>query len=235
MFIDAHIKDREPSFDEIAFYIMSSMAQIDAAQAAVEAAQKHLQSCYEQFAELLASFRDHSDEEAMRDLASQLYWQTDIPVSAIAGMLGIQEAGMLCTVIDPWPTGQRCDGCGKMLTWTSRNQRDNKIQWTKCLDCRSAEQEANSHAYQERVAERQRVLERLRSMPYREYLQTVHWDEVRKTALKRAKYRCQMCNQQGALDVHHRTYEGRGEELAADVIVLCRNCHTIFHDQGKLR
>lgn len=67
---------------------------------------------------------------------------------------------------------------------------------------------------------------------YAEYLKSDHWQEVRKAALKRANYRCQVCNESVPLDVHHRTYERLGKEDDADVIALCRKCHGLFHGQA---
>jgi 5-methylcytosine-specific restriction endonuclease McrA len=75
---------------------------------------------------------------------------------------------------------------------------------------------------------------RLKSMPYRAYLSSSHWQRIRERVLTRAKFRCQVCYGSGILDVHHRTYENRGEEHFADVIVLCRSCHELFHSAGKL-
>ena len=73
----------------------------------------------------------------------------------------------------------------------------------------------------------------LRTMPYDAYLRTGHWRHVRVLALRRAGGRCQVCNDVGSkgkpLDVHHRTYERRGNERAEDVIVLCRRCHELYH------
>jgi 5-methylcytosine-specific restriction endonuclease McrA len=74
----------------------------------------------------------------------------------------------------------------------------------------------------------------LRYMPYRTYLETDHWQTIRQYALKYAKKRCQVCNGNGLVDVHHRTYENRGEERFSDVIVLCRRCHDLFHQVGRL-
>ena len=76
---------------------------------------------------------------------------------------------------------------------------------------------------------REREKRLLKSMPYKEYLQTDHWKHTRKSALKRAEYRCQLCNGDAMLQVHHRTYERRGHERASDLIVLCRQCHKDFH------
>lgn len=71
---------------------------------------------------------------------------------------------------------------------------------------------------------------------YSEYLRTDHWQSQRKAALKRAEFRCQVCNSgDKQLDVHHRTYERLGVEIPADLIVLCNDCHTLFHKNSKLK
>jgi hypothetical protein len=75
----------------------------------------------------------------------------------------------------------------------------------------------------------ERRLDELRRMPYREYLRSTEWRTTRRFALDHAEGRCQLCNRPGRLDVHHRTYERRGNELLADLTVLCRPCHTNFH------
>lgn len=67
------------------------------------------------------------------------------------------------------------------------------------------------------------------TLPYAEYLQTSHWQTVRAGALERSGHRCQVCNSDRELDVHHRTYERRGCERDTDVIALCRSCHALFH------
>lgn len=69
----------------------------------------------------------------------------------------------------------------------------------------------------------------MRTMPYKEYLQTDHWKEKREEALFAAKYECLICCSKKRLEVHHRTYERRGCELLSDLAVLCHDCHTHFH------
>lgn len=71
--------------------------------------------------------------------------------------------------------------------------------------------------------------EPLETMPYARYLKTQHWQAVRQAALERAEHRCQVCNTDEKLHVHHRTYENRGAERDSDVIVLCKPCHERFH------
>lgn len=74
-------------------------------------------------------------------------------------------------------------------------------------------------------------VKRLREMPYQQYLQSAHWKQIRLQALDEAGHRCQLCNSPQQLNVHHRTYERRGEELLGDLTVLCRSCHSRFHQK----
>ena len=58
---------------------------------------------------------------------------------------------------------------------------------------------------------------------------------VCKRVARAAGRRCQLCNLGSVpLNVHHRTYERRGEELDEDLTVLCRECHHTFHEHRKL-
>ncbi|MGN6166741.1 MAG: HNH endonuclease [Solirubrobacteraceae bacterium] len=79
------------------------------------------------------------------------------------------------------------------------------------------------------------IFEDRRAMPYGEYLQLPYWRRVRDDALRRADHRCQVCNSRDNLNVHHRTYENRGceHEDPADLTVLCRDCHALFHGKGN--
>jgi 5-methylcytosine-specific restriction endonuclease McrA len=77
-------------------------------------------------------------------------------------------------------------------------------------------------------------LNELRAMPYREYLRTPEWRARREQALDRAGWRCQFCNSTASPEVHHRTYERRGEEAAEDLTVVCATCHAHFHEHHDL-
>lgn len=74
----------------------------------------------------------------------------------------------------------------------------------------------------------------MRTMPYPKYLKTDHWSRCRKRALEAAGHRCQLCNSTHRLQVHHRTYERRGNESPDDVIVLCSACHQLFHTHRRV-
>lgn len=70
-------------------------------------------------------------------------------------------------------------------------------------------------------------------MPYRKYLETQHWKNTAEQAKKMWGGRCALCNSNGPLDAHHRTYLSIGIEKPADVICLCRECHEHFHNGRK--
>jgi len=91
--------------------------------------------------------------------------------------------------------------------------------------------------WQEQIIERWGAADRLaalRAMPYREYLRTPEWQARRRNALAAALSRCEVCNVSENLDVHHRTYERLGAEDEADLTVLCRSCHGLFHEHRNL-
>lgn len=67
---------------------------------------------------------------------------------------------------------------------------------------------------------------------YHQYLQSVKWQELRLRALKKVDNRCQICYSPLSLNVHHRKYpEVWGTEPLKDLVVLCRECHKIFHER----
>jgi len=72
------------------------------------------------------------------------------------------------------------------------------------------------------------------SQEYVDYIQSDKWKRKRKIALKRAGYRCQMCNSPHSLQVHHRTYERFGNENMTDLTVVCNGCHLLFHSHRKV-
>ena len=72
-------------------------------------------------------------------------------------------------------------------------------------------------------------LSELKSMDYKLYLQTEEWQRTRLDAIERAHGMCEKCGSADNLQVHHKTYERRGEELPEDLIVLCEQCHKKEH------
>jgi hypothetical protein len=188
---------------------------------------------------------DHlCDEMAQIDLdrhtLNYLYWYCP--------EIGVTELGLACGIaypnafvslfIDPIESGFDCTRCGQPVLARSRSEfktMGGRRRSHVCHDCLKRSSAASHKAYAREREERAARLNELKSMPYAEYLRTPEWQETRKAALRRARYACQVCNGSGVqLDVHHRTYERRGEEYARDVVVLCHPCHETFHKGRSL-
>ncbi len=186
----------------------------------------------------------------MTDLEKEiaaLYWDSDIPVAEIMDTYGLPLHEVLRLAGPASLDGVDCRYCSGPVFVYSRSQardRHEKIakgyrvlDWAMpdacetCSNKRKAEYQRKLSAGYEAKQERRKLLG---TMPYRDYLQTPEWQETRKAALRRARYCCQACSSTFRLNVHHRTYARRGQELNSDLIVLCAGCHQLFHDNAKL-
>lgn len=179
--------------------------------------------------------------EQLSELA-EFYWCTDLPTKEIAkaydvhgGASAIWRAagpGILCGIF--------CNSCGGILYIRSRSQATATKEAIRqrldiiCEGCAKHEESLRWKEHELAVQSEREYQHHLKHMPYREYLQTEHWNSVRKSALRRAKYRCSLCYAQKPLQVHHRTYERRGNEWPEDLIALCGSCHSSFHKKLKI-
>lgn len=189
---------------------------------------------------------------AMQGIASDLYW-ADKSMAKIVGDAWMRIGG---AKFKPTPivVKKQCQVCGEgcfptlgksygsllhtlvlcdvHLREHIQQQREKDAQKQKARDeSRALKEQQRTSQPQIAVFPGQPDVSILKSMPYSDYLKTTHWDTIRLAALKRAGYRCQICNTGNTtLDVHHRTYERRGSELPTDLTVLCRACHEKFHD-----
>lgn len=71
---------------------------------------------------------------------------------------------------------------------------------------------------------------------YDDYIKSPQWRQIRAMMLN--KYgKCQLCSSTSNLEVHHNSYEHVGEEKnhLEDLVVLCHDCHTLFHSQKRIR
>lgn len=175
---------------------------------------------------------------------AEIYWRFDnVPMSA----LGEQKEVWAAAVAYPY-WSWRCEGCGAEIFIQTRAEKQRRVKaggetmrlnmvpgsLDLCTDCGKAEFAERSAAWHASGEQRRQRERNLRTMPYRQYLLTPEWQERRKAALSRAGYKCQVCNRSRQLHVHHRTYERRGVELARDLIVLCDECHALYHGKGLL-
>lgn len=169
---------------------------------------------------------------------AEIYWRFEsVPVSALGA---VREVQRIAGEHSYW--SWRCTGCGNEVFITSRTDKKNRekesnrelpFYWL-CRSCQYAADVDRSASWRAATLERQRRENDLRTMSYKQYLLTPEWQERRKAALKRAGYKCQVCNRSRTLHVHHRTYERRGVELARDLVVLCDECHALYHGKGLL-
>lgn len=66
---------------------------------------------------------------------------------------------------------------------------------------------------------------------YSEYLDSDHWEMMRRKVMRRADNICEGCLSQTAEHVHHKTYKHLGAEFAFELLALCEECHDRFHKE----
>lgn len=183
------------------------------------------------------------EQDEKKEVAEYLYWvHSELPVDDIAKSFFDTTGNRLSYIVDGVYT-VLCKKCGESITIKSRMQLKSLSSSGKycpssyyiCDSCNSESYIKNHIEWINKEEDKKNRLEELKNMQYKEYLTTPEWRETRKKKLKRARYRCQVCNSnEKSLNVHHRTYERRGEERDEDLIVLCQDCHEMYHDNGKI-
>lgn len=180
------------------------------------------------------------DRIPLRDaLIQEIYWADDVIPTVIAEVFGLSRPEVAKIAAKDYGIDLTCTRCQQTTFHpiTSKTNLANiKVENHVCNECKERDREETHRHYEEWAQQHDRRIAELRTMPYQQYLQTPEWQQTRKDHLRRARYRCQVCNAGNTqLNVHHRTYERRGQEHIRDLIVLCRDCHEIFHQQGKLQ
>lgn len=67
---------------------------------------------------------------------------------------------------------------------------------------------------------------------YEDYLETKHWKEASLGIKNIYDNKCCLCGaSETELHVHHNNYNNIGREKLTDLIVLCKDCHSKFHDK----
>lgn len=173
-----------------------------------------------------------NDADMQESIAAYLYWKIDIlSVSSISNLFGIKN---LLEVAKKYPYhGIKCDTCAAPMDINSRAALITEARYGShtCKKCRLKATEEHNRRVTEELYRKNVRLQELRAMPYKDYLLTEEWAAIRDRKLKHAQFRCELCNKQGKLSVHHKTYDHRGQEPELDLIVLCGTCHAKFHDK----
>lgn len=226
------------------------MDEIESIIQDIDEMEEAIRSLKQRLKELPAEMSLQLDVEEERVEAAQyLYWFVpEISSSAIAQGLLDENTYGLKKHIGTAKGIVKCERCGQNIEFRNRthmqeirdalkkdNPRYAEGYKVICENCWKEVQQERHKEYEIYEARKQRRLLELKTMPYSEYLKTQEWQVRRKQHLKSAGYRCQVCNSKGVvLDVHHRTYERRGTENYKDLIALCRDCHRLFHKEGRL-
>jgi hypothetical protein len=188
--------------------------------------------------------REHLEEnpELVQLDLSYVYWYSK-ELSSLVKRIHKEQTGKNFKA-DPQSVINSCCECGEDMETTVTNwsslesvSKGNRshLRYTQftCQGCINKQEQHQNYRQKERKQEEenfQQYVQHLKSLPYREYLQTEHWKTLSTRARKNAYYRCQLCNSRDhILNTHHRTYERRGCEYLSDLIVLCEPCHEHFH------
>jgi hypothetical protein len=84
------------------------------------------------------------------------------------------------------------------------------------------------YKYQKARNKKENISE-LKKMPYKEYLKTNHWLNLKEKIHEKYYDQCVECGSAERLQVHHKTYIRRGHEKLKDLILLCEKCHSKEH------
>jgi len=197
----------------------------------IEETKIYLKELEKSLSDITKKFKDYSEEEII-EIANYLYWNvSQIKSKVIAEELLNMTIRGLLKIIKPFESNIKCKLCNTSLFCKSRNEltynRNNKF--FICKKCREQRNEERIKTRDIETSNRNKNINYLKNLQYSEYLQSKHWRHFRENVLKRSNYRCSICNTDNNIHVHHRTYENRGHENYEDVIVLCGNCHHLFH------
>lgn len=66
-----------------------------------------------------------------------------------------------------------------------------------------------------------------------QHLQSNEWKAIRRMVIEREKNLCQGCRKAPIQEIHHDTYVHLGEEFLFQLIGLCHNCHSRFHNKNN--
>ena len=169
---------------------------------------------------LCGFWAEHITEQRIINVINIFYWQTKFKfMNELAKALKITGNEVVALYIQPQKL--ICDDCGKEILKRSKNA------YCSCDNC--AELRKKSRGEEEQEENKRLTL--LKTMPYKDYLQTPEWKERSNKHRRSIKNKCQLCNNGGEIHIHHRDYSFRGEERYNDLLGLCAKCHQKFHQE----
>lgn len=133
--------------------------------------------------------------------------------------------------------GMQCKRCG---CWSARKKSEFKAEPTATYEpaIRDEYEDAQRMAWQGAVSQHQAENAQLRSdghaawlIEHDAYLATDEWKKKREAILERDGGICRGCLRRPATQVHHLTYAHWKNELAFELISLCKLCHEKAHNK----
>ena len=170
-----------------------------------------------------------------------LFYNPNVSSNTICEKFGISNISDLKQIVGSCDVVSKCGVCKKEIRITVntltqlKTEMSRKHSWL-CDECSENDMKNRREIREDGEKQFGLRLQELKAMDYTDFLKTPEWDNTRKKTLRRAGYKCQLCNKdKTTLNVHHKTYERIGEELPGDLIVLCNGCHAKFHDKLEVR
>jgi len=195
------------------WYRLSKLVELQGTLVAVEILEEQVKALRERLEALPAEISEQiGNDNAMKvRVAHYLYWYVQsLSTEAIGTLLGEGITRNVCRCVGPETFEIPCSKCSQSspMEFESRTALKEALNpgrrsWKQpiCDSCKAiikSEEEKRKAEQLKELANRegkwQIRLEELKTMPYMEYLQTPEWAETRKRALKKAGYRCQICN-----------------------------------------
>jgi len=86
------------------------------------------------------------------------------------------------------------------------------------------------------VSSEPEVIKYIKEMNYQDFLQTLYWKTIAQQVRYKANFRCQLCNAENGIYVHHSTYDIHGAESSNldKLLTLCSDCHKTFHEEREV-
>jgi 5-methylcytosine-specific restriction endonuclease McrA len=186
------------------------------------------------------------DNVELRNNLIPLLIELEVPTATISDMFGLSGRELWNIAAAEPVSVFGCLDCGVLLNVRDRRDLLRLIRASRAISCaRPGDpgdpillcdsctdlrlQLHNEEQRLRRLAQLARTAQ-LRRMPFAEYRTQPEWQARRTAMLGRAGYRCQVCAEHDdRLDVHHSSYERYGHEDPFDLIVLCAQCHKLFH------
>lgn len=189
--------------------------------------------------EIINSYKDILENEELKFIFILYgYWFSELSITYYEKYLDIKSLHPY--VKNTLMCRRKCSQCNEHIDTTvySRSKfeliKDGDQNYYICKDCKDKNFKDEMQKRNEETKRKQdaanKEIQDLKSMLYKDYLETDHWKQLRKRKLRLSGYKCQICASTEDLNVHHNTYENRGCEKDEDLVVLCNECHKRHHN-----